>query len=81
LKHTGLFRFLAAWGTLGGSRHRLGIGPAVCSETGAALAPAPQADEQRVPGGRDLSASERTMGVFVPGGGLLRCDDRLPSLS
>lgn len=48
--------------------------PAVCSETGAALAPAPQADEQRVPGGGDVSAVEWTMGVFVPGGGLLQCD-------
>ena len=54
--------------------------PAVCSGTGAALAPALLPDEQRVAGGRDLRADERKMDVLVPGGGLLRRDDRLPSL-
>ena len=29
--------------------------------------------------GRDVRAGERQMGVLVPGGGLQRCDDRLPS--
>jgi hypothetical protein len=33
-----------------------------------------------VAGGRDVRAGERQMGVLVPGGGLQRCDDRLPSL-
>ena len=33
-------------------------GPAVCSGTGAALAPAPQADERLVAGGRDVRAGE-----------------------
>ena len=42
--------FGRAW-ALGGSRHRLEMGPAVCSGTGAALAPAPQADERLVAGG------------------------------
>ena len=49
-------------------------------ELEAALAPAPQADERLVAGGRDVRAGERQMGVLVPGGGLQRCDDRLPSL-
>ena len=39
--------------------------PAVCSGTGAALAPAPLPDEQRVAGGRDLRADERKMDVLV----------------
>ena len=30
-------------------------------------------------GGRDVRAGERQMGVLVSGGGLERCDDRLPS--
>src|SRR5580704_5989354 len=71
--------FGRAW-ALGGSRYRLEMGPAVCSGTGAALAPAPQADERLVAGGRDVRADERQMGVLVPGGGLQRCDDRLPAL-
>jgi hypothetical protein len=68
-----------AW-ALGGSRHRLEMGPAVCPGTGAALAPAPQADERLVAGGRDVRPGQRQIGVLVPGGGLDRCDDRLPSL-
>ena len=47
------------------SRHRLEMGPAVCSGNGAALAPAPQADERLVAGGRDVRAGERKMGVLV----------------
>ena len=62
------------------SRHRLEVGPAVCSGTGAALAPASQADQRLVASGRDVRARERQMGVLVPGGGLQRCDDRLPAL-
>jgi hypothetical protein len=62
------------------SRHGVALGPAVCSGTKAALAPAPQADERLVAGRRDVRAGERQMGVLVPGGGLQRCDDRLPSL-
>src|ERR1700694_2617600 len=49
--------FGRAW-ALGGSRHRLEMGPAVCSGTRAALAPAPQADERLVAGGRDVRAGE-----------------------
>jgi hypothetical protein len=64
-----------AW-ALGGSRHCLALGPAVRPGTGAALAPAPQAEERLVAGGRDVRAVERQMGVLVPGRGLQRCDDR-----
>jgi hypothetical protein len=71
--------FGRAW-ALGGSRHGLEMGSAVCSGTGATLTPAPQADERLVAGGRDVRAGERQMDVLVPGGGLQRCDDRLPSL-
>ena len=56
------------------------MGPAVCSGTGAALVPASQADERLVADGRDVRAGEKPMGVLVPGGGLQRRDDRLPSL-
>jgi hypothetical protein len=38
------------------------------------------ADERLVAGGRDVRAGERQMGVLVPGDGLQRCDDRLPTL-
>ena len=44
------------------------MGPAVCSGTGAALAPAPQADERLVAAERDVRAGERQIGVLVPGG-------------
>jgi hypothetical protein len=49
------------------SRHRLEVGPAVCSGTGAALAPASQADQRLVAGGRDVRARERQMGVTCTG--------------
>jgi hypothetical protein len=61
-------------------RHRLEMGPAVCSGTGEALAPAPQAAQRLVAGGRDVRAGERQVGVFIPGCRLHRCDDRLPFL-
>src|SRR5580704_5976216 len=71
--------FGRAW-PLGGSRHRLEMGPAVCSGTGAAPAQTAQDNKRLLAGGRDVRAGERQMGVLVPGGGLQRCHDRLPSL-
>jgi hypothetical protein len=40
------------------------MGPVVCSGTGAALAPASQADQRLVAGGRDVRAGERRMGIL-----------------
>src|SRR5580693_9353050 len=68
-----------AW-ALGGSRHRLALGPAVRSGVGSTPAQTAQDNKRLVAGGRDVRAGERQMGVLVPGRGLHRCDDRLPSL-
>ena len=60
--------------------HRLAMGPRVYyPELKNSARTGTSSDERLVAGGRH-SPSERQMGVLVPGGGLQRCDDRLPSL-
>ena len=68
-----------AW-ALGRSRHRLALGPAVRPGVGSAPAQTAQDNKRLLAGGRDVRPGERQMGVLVPGRGLDRCDDRLPSL-
>src|SRR5208282_3466954 len=68
-----------AW-ALGGSRHRLAQGPAVRPGVGSAPAQTTQGNKRLLAGGRDVRPGQRQMGVLVPGLGLDRCDDRLPSL-
>ena len=63
-----------------GARHRLALGPAVRPGVGSAPAQTAQDHKRLLEGGRDVRAGERQMGVLVPGRGLQRCDDRLPSL-
>ena len=56
------------------------LGPAVRPGVGSAPAQTAQGNKRLLAGGRDVRAGERQMGVLVPGRGLQRCDDRLPSL-
>ena len=61
-----------AW-TLGGSRHRLALGPAVRPGVGSAPAQMAQGNKRLLAGGRDVRPDQRQMGVLVPGRGLDRC--------